>query len=202
LLPLLGGCSARASSTALPARCDADAGSCLPKAKSAAQLGLNQLAGLAVDPKGAVYAAGTLVAPGRTFDSFQLEYHGGTDVFVGRYDPEKGKAEWARSFGDVGEQQPSGIAVADGTVLVAGSFLSRITDGKIDLMTGNSVPKAFLLGLRAKDGASRWAHAFEVGPEGGLAAAAAQPGGERFAVCGRATVASDLVEGARAGGDR
>jgi hypothetical protein len=173
-----------------------------PRVRSLVRLDLLSLAGLAVDRKGAVYAAGSLVAPGRTFDSFPLEHHGAGDVFVGRYDPETGKAAWARSFGDVGDQQPRGVAVAGDTVAVAGRFNGRIEAGPVKLV-GTASYKTFLLGLAAADGAPRFGHMFDLGQDGALVAIAAHPSGDRIAVCGWASAAApDLVPGARHGGGR
>jgi hypothetical protein len=173
-----------------------------PRVTALARLDLMSLAGLAVDRRGAVYAAGTLVAPGKTFDSFKLAHGGATDVFVGRYDPETGKAVWARSFGDVGEQQPSSVAVAGDTVATVGSFNGRIEAGPVKLV-GTAAYKAFLLGLAAEDGAPRWGQMFDLGTDGALVAVAANAARDRIAVCGWASAAvPDLVPGAKHGGGR
>jgi hypothetical protein len=185
-----------ALTTATPAATQA------PRVTALVRLDLHALAGLAVDRRGAVYAAGTLIAPGKTFDTFKPAHGGATDVFVGRYDPETGKAAWARSFGDVGEQEPRGIAVARDAIAVVGTFNSRIESGAVRLV-GTGAYQAFLLGLSPADGAPRFGRGFDLGKDGALAAVGANPERDRIAVCGWASAAAtDLVPGAKHGGGR
>ncbi|HUM12983.1 MAG TPA: SBBP repeat-containing protein [Myxococcaceae bacterium] len=152
---------------------------------------------------GAAYVTGALIPPTRSFDGTALTSAGALDVFVGRYWP-TGHAAWVRRVGDLGIQDPTGLAVTrGGTVAVAGHFTGRIQADSVSLTSPDSQGADFLLGFAASDGQLRWGHAFADGAEGALSSVAASTDQDRIAVCGHATqAATGLVPEATFQGDR
>jgi hypothetical protein len=161
-------------------------------------LDLGSFRGLATGPGGATYVTGALLPPTRTFDDHSLTSAGGLDVFVGRYDAANARARWVRRLGDVGVQEPAGLAVtSSGTLAVVGHFTGTLEADQVTARSPSGAGADFLLGLRGSDGRLLWAHAFDDGPNGALVAVAASPDVERIAVCGHATqAATALVPGA------
>lgn len=202
-------CSAPVARTCPPGQsCDLADGACKPAATSvplprplvARSLDLPALQGVALATDGSAYVTGTLTLPAKTFDAFLLTSAGGADAFVARYGAD-GTAVWARAFGDASDQQPTGVAVtADGTVVSIGQFTGTLAPGATN---ARATPIDYLLGLRAADGAVRFARAFDNGVSGVLVAIASNPALDRVAVCGYTDrAATDLVPGATFGGGK
>jgi hypothetical protein len=215
--PATGTCTAEAPVGCPGAQqCDPADGLCkaapaaVPRPQVAKQVGTATLAGLAVDPGGHVFLAGSLFLT-RSFDGISVTSAGGADALVARYDPATRAATWARAFGggasETGQftdQAPVGLAVtADGTVVVIGSATGSLVVGPTNTVPVSGI-QDFVLGLDGATGAGRWGKAFANGLNGRLTAVAAHPAGNVFAVCGYADQASTLAPAgtAFAGGTR
>ena len=139
----------------------------------------------AVDEQGRVWLTGGLIGSA-DFAGATLSSYGGSDVFVVQLAAD-GSLLSARNFGDAGAlQRGESIVVADGTVLVAGTF-----DGSLDFgagalqWTGCSTDAwcqtfGFVVQLAA-DGSAIWSKS--LGPMRAVAGAAAGPAG-RIALSG------------------
>jgi len=197
-----------ASAPQRPNGCDPGAGNCDARPFAAAKVDLTGFRGLSLDRDGGVYLTGILFPPTHQLDGFELTSTGQGDVVVARYAfPRPGTADrqaratWAKRLGDPGNQQPTGLAVtADGTVTVVGNFTGSIEANGVKLSNPSAVPKDFVIGLRASDGALRWGHAFDEGVNGGLVAVAAHPDRNVIAVCGQSGGPSSAVPNAKYGG--
>jgi hypothetical protein len=147
----------------------------------------------AVDENGRIWLTGGLIGT-RDFGGTALTSNGGSDVFVVQLAADDGRLLGARSFGDAGAlQQGESIAVAGGTVVVAGTF-----DGSLDFgagalqWTGCSTDAwcrtfGFVVQLAA-DGSANWSKSLgpmravpsvAAGPDGLVALSGALPGGVR-----------------------
>jgi hypothetical protein len=194
----VGGCTCSGgegrSAAVLPPRCSLDAGPCDPVPVAAAMLDLGSFRGLATGPGGATYVTGALLPPTRTFDGHSLTSAGGLDVFVGRYDAANARATWVRRLGDLGVQEPAGLAVTSkGTLAVVGHFTGTLEADQVSARSPSGAGADFVLGLRGSDGRLLWAHAFDDGPGGALAAVAASSDADRIAVCGHASQAANAL---------
>lgn len=134
----------------------------------------------AVDEQGRVWLTGGLVGTG-DFGGATLASNGGSDVLVVQLAADDGRVLWARNFGDSGAlQRGESIAIADGNVIVAGTF-----DGSLDFGAGALHWKGcstdawcqtfgFVVQLAA-DGSANWSQS--LGPMRSVASAAAGPSG-------------------------
>ncbi|MDO7875414.1 T9SS type A sorting domain-containing protein [Hymenobacter sp. ASUV-10] len=95
----------------------------LALAANADSTSLSTMTGTATDAAGNVYVAGNFsgrIALGR----FSFSSAGQNDIFVACWSPAAQAFSWARQVGGSGDDWVAGIAVADTSVYLAGSFLS------------------------------------------------------------------------------
>jgi len=189
--------------------CDPDTGQCVPKVSLPApavarDLLLDPVSALAIDASGNAYLASQISSPVPvSFDGHPVASTGDEDVFLARYNP-GGTADWAVSIGDAAgnPQRSAGVAVTqNGTLAVIGNFSGSISIGSSNINSASQID--FLAGLKAADGAGRWARQFNDGANGVLLSVGASPASasNRIAVCGKASAAAtDLVPGATFGG--
>lgn len=131
--------------------------------------------GLDADADGHIVVTGSASTFG--FDS-QDPFHGGTDVFVVKYDKE-GATLWSRLFGGTGVEADNGqqwgtAAAFDcrGDVVLTGAFRKDLVFGDIPALTAADAADpgdVFVARLRGADGAPLWAKAFgDAGLQRGL----------------------------------
>jgi hypothetical protein len=154
-------------------------------------------AGLAYDGDGAIYRAGSILAPGYDFGSGTV-FADGIDLFAGRFDPATGLATWARALGSGGNV--AGLAASRGQVGVIGSSYGQV-DVDDPRLAALGSPSDFIAGLSAADGSVLWVKSVYLNG-GKLYSIAGDPGQTRFAVCGSVVdaAATDLAPDAVSGG--
>jgi hypothetical protein len=187
----------------------------------ARDLGIDSLAGLAMDASGNTYAAGILAVRGAV--NFQtapggapilLDSSGAQDIFVAKYDL-AGNIAWGGCsasacpyvIGDddptqVTDQTATGIAVnGGGHLAVVGKITGEVTFGTQKVVSANGI--AFIASLAASDGARLWGKGYDLGANGLFARVAASPTGssKRFAACGQTNkTGTNALTGATYGG--
>ncbi len=95
-----------------------------------------------------------------TIDGMQLTSAGGTDVYVVKFSPADGRAQWAKRFGGSVNDSASAIAVdASNDIYIAGQFEGTVNFGGGDVTSAGS-SDAFVLKLAKGDGAHVWSQKF------------------------------------------
>ena len=159
-------------------------------------LGPDQAAGVAVDPEGDVYVAGTFTGT-IDFESGVVRADGGDliasvglqDAFVARLAGTTGGFRWARALGGSDVDQATGIAVDAAGAYVAGTFRGWAADldpgpAIVSRPASRGERDGFAARL-TKDGTLAWARGFG-GPADDAARAIAATGSGRIAVAGDA----------------
>ena len=126
--------------------------------------GADEAKGIAVDGQGNIYITGSFEEIA-TFDGQRLRSEGGTDIFIAKYKDNGTSADylWANRYGDVKNQQASGIALdGDDNWVVSGEFKGNINFGGQLLSAdngSNSNSPAIFLAKFTRD-SHLWSQAF------------------------------------------
>lgn len=140
-------------------------------------------AGASAGPSGDVYVCGTFDFAQFAAGGNTLIHKGGVDGFIAKFSGINGKYLWSRSFGGSGDDIAMGAAAtADGSVVIAGSFLSPTMDiGAASLSNnGSGSFNIFMAKIPGTGAGEQWSKSYGVEGSEGVMGLAVDPGGDIF----------------------
>jgi hypothetical protein len=118
-------------------------------------IGEDSVRGVAIDPSGNVYVAGSFDGPLTLGGRVMLTTRGRTDAFVASF-TSAGALRWTRGFGGRGMDEANAIAVGNnGRIYVAGYFSGEFVSESAGTIAGPGQLDGFALSLDVNTGAER-----------------------------------------------
>lgn len=114
----------------------------------------DKVVAVAVDAAGAVATTGSFVGT-VNFGGGNVISNGGQDVFVAKYAGANGTHQWSRAVGGASTDDPGGIAIGGGDVIIAGRFYGSGEFGG-DAITAAGGWDTFIARYGAADGGHVW----------------------------------------------
>ncbi len=123
----------------------------------------DRVSAIAIGPTGAVFIAGsysdTINLGGATYTAASATLQNKFDMFVAKLSSASGGHSWSRSFGGVGDDQVTDIAVdSTNSPLLVGNFSGAVTFGPVSL-TSNGTQDGVVLKLGSGSGGPLWGRA-------------------------------------------